>query len=107
LAAFADSSFDGVYGVDVFPYLLQSGLADRHLDEVARVLKPNGWLLILNYSYRGDLAADRTDIAAFADVNGFTVRCNGTREFSLWDGVCFLLQKLPRAPSADARPNGP
>jgi SAM-dependent methyltransferase len=93
LAAFANASFDGVYAVDVFPYLVQSGLAQRHLDEIARVLKPNGWLLILNYSYRGDLAADRADIATFASASDFAIRLNGTPEFSLWDGACFLLQR--------------
>jgi SAM-dependent methyltransferase len=97
LASFAGGAFDGVYAVDVFPYLVQSGLAENHLSEIGRVLRPEGWLLILNYSYRNDIAADRAEVARYAAANSFAVCRNGTREFSLWDGTCFLLDKAVRS----------
>jgi SAM-dependent methyltransferase len=57
LALFKDASFDLVYAVDTFPYLVLSGrdLAERHMSDAARVLRPGGTLLVLNYSYLGDL----------------------------------------------------
>lgn len=95
LAAFADGSFDLVYAIDSFPYLVQFGdaLAQRHVEEAARVLTSGGWLLILNYSYRGDAQADRDDVGRFAQESGFAVRRDGARDFSLWDGQTFLLQR--------------
>jgi SAM-dependent methyltransferase len=93
LAAFPDASFDLVYAVDSFPYLVMSGLAERHVGEAARVLRRGGHLLILNYSYRNDPDADRADVAEMSREAGLTVRRNGTRDFRLWDGLSFLSQK--------------
>ena len=93
LGAFPDSIFDLVCAVDSFPYLFIAGLADLHVHEAARVLKPGGNLIVLNYSYRGDEDADRADILRLARDLGLTVRRNGTRDFELWDGISFLLQK--------------
>jgi SAM-dependent methyltransferase len=95
LAAFGDESFDLVLAVDVFPYLVQPGmsLAARHVGEAARVLRPGGSLLIFNFSYRGDLAADRADLARLAQAAGLQVVRNGTRDLSLWDGAAFQLAK--------------
>ena len=42
-----------------------------HFQEAARVLKPSGHFLILNFSYRGDLDADRADISRLAARAGF------------------------------------
>jgi len=94
LAAFADSGFDLVLAVDSFPYLVQAGgaLAARHLEEAARALRPGGDLVILNFSYRGDLDRDRADIAAVAKGRFRTVR-DGERPFRLWDGAAFHLAK--------------
>jgi hypothetical protein len=50
-------------------------------------------LLILNFSYRGDEEADRRDVARLADAHGFTIVRLGTRDFSLWDGLSFLLRR--------------
>lgn len=94
LAMLADQRFDLVYAVDVFPYLVRSGLAHGHLREVARVLKPGGRLLILNYSYRGDPDADREEIGALASCSGLRVVKVGSREFALWDALGFLLQRV-------------
>jgi SAM-dependent methyltransferase len=95
LAGFPDRSFDLVLAVDAFPYIVQSGmaLAERMISEAARVLRPHGALVILNFSYRGDLDADRADVERLAAAAGLQVRRSGTSDFSLWDGVTFQLHK--------------
>jgi ubiquinone/menaquinone biosynthesis C-methylase UbiE len=95
LAAFRDRSFDLVYAVDTFPYLVQLGgnVSRAHIRDAARVLRPGGRLVILNYSYREDLAADRADIAAAAAEAGLSLLRNGTRDFTLWDGAAFLMAR--------------
>jgi 2-polyprenyl-3-methyl-5-hydroxy-6-metoxy-1,4-benzoquinol methylase len=93
LAKFRDRSFDLVLAVDSFPYLYAADpeIITRHLEDCARVLRPNGTLVILNFSYRGDEEADRRDIERLAAANGFSIRRAGTRDFTLWDGLTFLL----------------
>lgn len=100
LAAFADARFDLVLAVDSFPYLVQVGpeLAARHVEEAARVLKPGGDLVILNYSYRGDPGRDRADLAALA-AGRFRLLRAGERPFRLWDGTAFHLCRLCPAPT--------
>jgi len=93
LAFLHHAVFDTVLAIDSFPYLVQSQLAEAQLAEIARVLKADGRLLIMNYSYRGDLARDRADIAQFAALSGFTVLRHGTSDLTLWDGRAFLLRK--------------
>lgn len=94
LAGIPDGAFELVLAVDVFPYLVQGGLAlaARMLDEAARVLRPGGELLILNFSYRG-AAQDRHDLPGLAEAAGLLLLRNGTREFLLWDGLAFRLRK--------------
>jgi SAM-dependent methyltransferase len=96
LAALAGRRFGLVLAVDAFPYLVMagSGIAARHIADVAGLLEPGGALAIFNYSYRGDLDADRADIARLAAAHGFIVEGNGTRDFSLWDGATFLLRRI-------------
>lgn len=93
LAAFSAASFDLVLAVDVFPYLVQSALAlaERHVGEAARLLRPRGELVILNFSYRDDRVRDREDIARFAASHGFEVRVSGITPFKTWDGSAFHL----------------
>jgi SAM-dependent methyltransferase len=95
LAPFPDASLDVVFAVDSFPYLVLSGgeLVERHVAEAARVLRPGGRLLILNFSYRGDVQQDREDVDRLARAAGFTVERSGTRDFAIWDGTTFLLHK--------------
>lgn len=95
LAAFAGRRFSLVLAVDTFPYLVATGpgIAARHIADIARLLEPGGALAIFNYSYRGDLDADRAEVARLAIANGFAIDRSGTRDFSLWDGATFLLRK--------------
>jgi ubiquinone/menaquinone biosynthesis C-methylase UbiE len=95
LSFIRDGAVDLVLAVDAFPYLVQPRmeLAARHVLEAGRVLNPGGNLLILNFSYRGALDQDRQDVAGLAAQAGLEVLRNGTRAFSLWDGVAFQLRK--------------
>jgi hypothetical protein len=81
--------------VDSFPYLRQSGyrLVEHFFAESARVLRPGGQLVILNYSYSEDDDADASEVRALSAENGLEVRLAGTRPFKLWDGVAFRIMK--------------
>ena len=94
LAEQGDAAFDLVLAVDVFPYLVQAdlALAERHVAEAARVLRPGGSLVVLNFSYRGE-EADRQDLARMAARSGLAVRRGGVRPLRLWDGLAFWLQR--------------
>jgi predicted TPR repeat methyltransferase len=93
LALFPDRAFDLVYAIDVFPYLVLAGLAERMFAAAARVLGAGGHLLVLNYSYRGDDARDRAEIAWLAHDLGLDVLRDGTRDLALWDGRAYLLRR--------------
>jgi SAM-dependent methyltransferase len=95
LAICADGSVDIVLAVDSFPYIVRCGpeLVRRHFAEAARVLKPSGHLVILNYSYRGDVGGEEAEVAAHARQSGFAVIRAGTRDFHLWDGVSYVLKR--------------
>jgi SAM-dependent methyltransferase len=86
-------AFDLVVAVDSFPYIVQAGLGQRHVQGAARALRPGGHLCLLNLSYRDDLAADRADTAAWATASGMQVIVNGVRPFRLWDGAAFVLAR--------------
>lgn len=93
LAAFDDKSFDLVLAIDSFPYLFAAdpAIAAQHMRDVARLLRPGGALVIVNFSYRGDDITDRSDVERFASANGFAILRAGSRDFKLWDGLTFLL----------------
>src|SRR5262249_26788851 len=95
LTSFADTSLDLILAADSFPYIVHCGqaLTRLHFAEAARVLKPAGRFLILNFSSRGDVDADRAEIARLAAETGFSLLREGTHDFRLWDGVSFLLGK--------------
>lgn len=95
LAIFPDGSFDFVCAIDVFPYLAEADchLAAACLGEAVRVLRHDGRILILNWSYRGDHEADCSELRRIADGLDLAVVRNGTSDFDLWDGVTFLLER--------------
>jgi SAM-dependent methyltransferase len=98
LSQFASASYDLILAIDSFPviFAVARDLAEKHVRDAARLLRPGGALAIFNYSYRGDLAADRADLAALAGICRLQVECNGARELALWDGTSFLLTAPPR-----------
>ena len=95
LGELEDATFDVAIAVDSFPYLRQSGysLVQRFFAESARILKRGGQLVILNYSYSEDDAADVREVHSLAAENALEVLLAGTRPFELWDGVAFRLTK--------------
>ena len=93
LAAVASGSIDLVCASDSFPYLVPLGPAvvKQLFFEATRVLKPGGSLIVLNFSYRGDICRDRADIVQLAADCGLAIKRNGTFEFTLWDASTFHL----------------
>jgi predicted TPR repeat methyltransferase len=85
--------FDLVLAIDSFPYLVQTGVAKACIASCAWLLREGGHLLILNYSYRGDLAKDSADVTDFAARAGLHLLRAGVRDLKLWDGTTFLLQR--------------
>jgi hypothetical protein len=99
LSTLSPASCDLVLAVDSFPYLMQAGaaIAERHVSDAARILRPGRALAILNLSYRDDPAADQADAARWATACGFTLVRLGVTPFKLWDSAVFLF----RAPGSD------
>ncbi len=93
LAGVATRAFDFVLAADVFPYLVGAGLADRHIAEIARVLRPGGAAVILNYSYRGDPERDLSELTASAETRGCAVTAPGAAGFRFWDASVYRLAK--------------
>ena len=93
LAEYQDRSYDLVLAVDSFPYLFAAdpAIIGQHFLDCRRILRPGGAILILNFSYRGDATVDRRDVEELAGAYGFTLKRAGTRDFTLWDGLTFLL----------------
>jgi SAM-dependent methyltransferase len=85
---FADASLDAILAVDSFPYIVQAGLAEAHLAEAARVLRPEGELLVFNYAYRSEAA-----LPALGARYGFLVRVPGAHPFRCWDASAWRLQR--------------
>jgi SAM-dependent methyltransferase len=86
LAALAAERFDLVLAVDSFPYLVDAGLARKHLQEAARVLKPGGDLVILNWAY-GERPAPPERAYGLERV------ASNLSGFSLWDGTGLRFHK--------------
>lgn len=95
LGGAADRAFELIYAVDSFPYAVDAGpeLVRALFSEVARALVPGGWFALCNFSYRGDEAADRRDVADAARGAGLEVVASAARPFTLWNGLGFLLRR--------------
>jgi len=99
LDALPGAAFDLVLAIDSFPYIVQAGvqaghsLVDRHVEGAARVLRPGGALVVLNFSYRGDRAADCADAVTLAGAHGLTLEQAGVAPFSVWDGTAFVFRR--------------
>lgn len=95
LALVPSGAFDLVLAVDSFPYLMQAGsaVAERHVADAARILRPGGALVILNLSYGGDPAADIAHAVRWASAYDLAARVLGDVPFKLWDGRAFVLQQ--------------
>jgi SAM-dependent methyltransferase len=76
-------------------YYQAGDFAERHMRDIARVLRPLGTLLVLNYSYSGDIERDRREIAAFGRATDLQVVRDGTRDFTTWDAVTFQMVRAP------------
>lgn len=96
LAQFPTASFDLVYAVDAFPYIHHAGraLAALHVREAARLLRPGGALVILNYSYRDNVAADRREVRKLFPGCGLDLLVAGEQPLRLWDGILFHGRKI-------------
>ncbi len=96
LACFREQSVDLVLAVDCFPYffLTSPELADRHIAEAARVLRPGGALAVLNFSYRGDPAQDCRDFRHWSTRHGLALRVCGETPFQSWDAAAFVGLRL-------------
>jgi ubiquinone/menaquinone biosynthesis C-methylase UbiE len=95
LHEFGDAMIDAAIAVDTFPYLNQSGaaLVSTFFAETARVLRPGGDFVILNYSYTGSDRASVREVSKYAREYGLEVIVSGQRPFSIWDGLAFHLRK--------------
>lgn len=95
LAALDAGGFDLVLAVDSLPYLVAAGSAGRFVAEAARLLRPGRRLIVFNWSYRGDLAADLREAGALAAANGFALVRAGETPFEIWDATGWLLERRP------------
>lgn len=83
---FPDAAFDLVLAVDSFPFLVQTNAIAGQLDEIARVLRPRGRLLVFNWTY-----GDPVDIAGQIDASPLVLLRGPERPFQRWDATAFLL----------------
>ena len=95
LAVLASGAFDLALAVDTFPYLILAGggLTETHLREAHRVLKPQGSLVLFNYSYGGDRVADIDAFQQQAESAGFAPVRLGTCDVQWWDGVTYHVRR--------------
>jgi SAM-dependent methyltransferase len=96
LSMCGDGTVGVVLAVDSFPYVLEAGEASvaSYFREGHRVLRAGGDFVLVNFSYRGDVAADRADVLRLARASGFEVLVSGCAPFALWDGVAFHLARM-------------
>ena len=86
------ASFDVIVAVDSFPYLVLAGVAERHVADAARILRPGGTLAIFNLSYRG-IDADRATARRWCATYALQLVCDGDTPFQLWDASVFIMRR--------------
>lgn len=84
--SFPNAAFDLVLAVDSFPFLVQTDAIDGQLAEIARVLRPDGRLLVFNWTY-----GDPADIAGHIAASPLARLRGPERPFQRWDATAFLL----------------
>jgi SAM-dependent methyltransferase len=102
LAMMRDGTFDLVLAIDSMPYIVEAGgaLVDAIFQEIARVLRPGGELVICGFSYRNDCDRDRAEVDRQSRLNGFEVLVDGALVFKLWNARVFRLRSSRRSGSA-------
>jgi SAM-dependent methyltransferase len=92
----SDSAIDLVLFADSFPYIVQAGgdLPRRMIAETARVLRPDGRAVVLNWSYRGDPDLDREEAEALASDCGLRLRVLAPPRFRTWDASATVLDRV-------------
>jgi SAM-dependent methyltransferase len=95
LASFPAASFDLVYAIDVFPYLVRAGeaLVEAHFRDVYRVLRPRGDFVIFNYAYGRSREHDASELRELGETTGYRLARLDQTPFRIWNGVGFHLQK--------------
>ena len=95
LCEHASASFDLVLAVDSFPYINATGrgLAERQIEESARVLANRGSLAIFNFSYDEDFGVSRDRLRRVAGRAGLSLAAAEPRPLRRWDGSFFHLRK--------------
>ena len=95
LSHIARASKDLVIAVDSFPYVVGAGeqVARRHIADIGSILRPGGWCVILNLSYRGDDSQDERDLLDWTESTALSVACAAERPFTLWDGTAYTLKR--------------
>lgn len=101
LAGIADDSIDLVVLVDTVPYLVLSEgeLAGRYFAEISRTLRAGGDVVILNFSYRDDVTADRSDLERLAASHGLALAHTLAHPCASWDAPAFHLVRSGSLPS--------
>lgn len=85
---FDPASFDLVLAVDSFPFLVQTDTIAPQLAAIARVLRPDGRLLVFNWTY-----GDPAEIEAHIAASPLTLLRGPERPFTRWDATAFLLAR--------------
>ena len=94
LCVLRDNTCNLFLAIDSFPYIVDTGGADVHFRDCARILRPRGRLLMMNFAYGPCQESQQQRVAVLAADHGFAVLRNGTRDLRSWDGKSFLLEKM-------------